>query len=708
MKICSACDRCFEDSVDDCPDHGELREGPHSIDIVPGYLIERITATSPNAVIYHARQVEYGQECVISIADSKQFLSDAKIAASLFHAGVAGVVESGELPDGSDFAVFEGSRDPSLRTILNDSPISLLDRIKIARQTAEAVHALHLAGLTHGAIRPENVSISGLGTDELIAKIHNIDLGSAFADGVLSNRFAMDSSLELLRYVAPERFRGEPASVQTDVYSLGLLLYEILCGHPPFEATSAAALADMHLNQKPPEIKIENFDLRMLLTHTITEALQKQPSFRQSTADLFARQMRHIEQLATHVPTPPPVVAVAVASASSSVTRPVATPAHREIEEPLPVAVVSAVDASPAPALSIRPTELPEVQLAAAPIAPLPSVAIEPIEPQEVQIATVPIEAPLSFVPPITKRSRLKGMKQRLHSQISDARAALNRAPTLIDWQQPDGDIPSVDAVREELARSGNQVEFDADEEITHVRPPVERIEVDWNEPKDVARLSFIRSYVPTFFARSRSGLSETPAGDNSIFAERQIQGRDLGMLPIYGIGLFAVLVVGFGIVKLGGALADDSGGYIGESRREEIVITPAPVRTDPVEPQAEAVNIPAQIITAPPAVTEIDDQLVEPDRSDEPKDVKAKAGEPVKAESAESPKRTKPEPAAKVEAVPIRQVARTDNPVVPSTLVITSGVRKPKVIIVGSAPKTFPAKAGNGSTRPRIVTVQN
>ncbi|MEQ1764322.1 MAG: serine/threonine-protein kinase [Pyrinomonadaceae bacterium] len=398
MKICSVCDRCFEEDATFCfdPDHGELTDGPHAIDIVPGYRIERLIISSPNAVAYQAQQIEYGQECLIAIADGDPtvFLSDAKLAAGLFHAGVAGVVESGGLSNGSGFAVFEGFGGTSLRNVLSEGSLSLLDRIRIARQTAESIHAIHLAGLNHGALRPENVWITG-GGDDLSVKVHNTDLGSAFAGGVLSNRFSMDSSLDSLRYFAPERFRGEAATAQSDVYSLGILLYELLSGHLPFEASSAAALADMHLHQKPPEIKIENFDLRMLLTHTIFESLQKHSSFRQSTADLFARQMRHIEQLATHVSTPPP--AVAVRAAVPSISRSIPTYIRPEAQR-----------------VSIRPVEV------TAPISMPTKVPVEnavPVAaaielPDEVFVEhIVPITAPVAYVPMPTKRSRLRGMK---------------------------------------------------------------------------------------------------------------------------------------------------------------------------------------------------------------------------------------------------------------------------------------------------------
>ena len=672
MKICSACDRCFKDGVDECPDHGELREGPHSVDIVAGYLIERVIASSPNAVIYQAKNIEYGQECVVSIADSRQFVSDAKIAAGLFNAGVAGVIESGELADGSGFAVFEGFTGTSLRDILNDGDLSLLDRIQIARQAAEAVHALHLAGLNQGAIRPENVSINGLGTEELTVKIHNIDLGSAFATGVLSNRFAMDSSLELLRYFAPERFRGEPVTVQSDVYSLGLLLYEILSGHPPFEATSTAALADMHLNQKPPEIKIENFDLRMLLTHTIYEALQKQPSFRQSTADLFARQMRHIEQLATHVSTPPPAVAIAAAAATSpvraqdpSVARAVAPPEIRAE----PIATVAAIEAAP-------PIEQPAPALT----------------------HSITVEDPLPFVQPESKRSRLKGMKKRVHSHISNARAALRSTPTLIEWNQPPDDIPSIDAVREELTRSGEPLSFDADEEITHVRA-VERIEVDWSEP--------VRT-TPEIAAEFLPTIDSKPSVESaSMFAGYHSQGRGVGRLPVYAVGAFAMILIGFGFFRLASALSGESDAYVGEYRPTPLQVL-APKQAEPVEQPAPIVGTPAEPVSIPAVVEQPEIDEIAKAKTEVPLPIKAV---PVASkEPAKEPQR--PTSQARVsEPAPIivGQSASRATPIVPSTFVITRGDRTRQTVVAGaSSQKPKVIVVGTGATRPRIVSQPN
>ncbi|MDI1242723.1 MAG: serine/threonine-protein kinase [bacterium] len=673
MKICSVCERCFEEGVGFCSDpaHGELADGPYSVDIVPGYRIERVLASSPRAVTYQAQQTEYGQNCAISIAepDAAEFLADARIAAGLFQSCVAGVVESGELSNGSAYAVFQESGNRSLRDVFQGGTLSLLDEIRIARQAAEAVSAIHTAGLLHGALRPENVSITGLGSEELAVRIHNIDLGSAFANGILSNRFSMDSSLNSLLYFAPERFRGEAPTVQSDVYSLGVLLYELLSGHPPFEAQSAAALAEMHLNQKPPEIKIENFDLRMLLTHTMNESLQKQSSFRQSTADLFARQMRHIEQLATHVSTPPPAVAVAMAASAAQLL-------PRKLE---PATVARASE-------SLRPfASVPDLtHLEAAPIASAP--VVEPTDTPAMH--PVQMETPMPFIP-TQERSRLKGMKNRARSYVSESKAVVTPTPTPIDWQQPEDDVPSVDAVREELASCGVIAPFEAVEQSTHAGTPVERYEVKWGEPMAVEASRLAAEFAPI---SGRSAIAEEPA-----VLEYRTHGPDLGKLPIYGVALLAFVVVGFGVFRLGSALADDTGGYIGESRPSKLEMPAPPVRTAAIEPQIAVVSIPEQQISVPaPDETFHEQSSILRERT-----VPTSTSKPSKRSGSVEPK-------TGTEAT--RQSPRGEAPIVPSTLVITRGPGKPKAIVVTESParESRPTKVGSGATRPRIVSLPN
>ena len=349
MKVCSQCLRCYDDLVISCleenhPALSRTRDG--GCESVTGYQLEYLLEAGRNCQTYQARHVASGQSCLIKIltADEKksqQFLQEARLAAALFHPNIADVYEAGSLESGELFVAAEKPGGQTLRDLLNNVGVpQLLTSVLIARQAAEALHAIHENGLTHRAVRPENIVITTDVESRLLVRIQNLDFGGVREHAVISNKFLVDSALDSLRYFAPEQCTGALSGVQTDVYSLGIVFFEMLAGVPPFEALTAAELIEKQKNQHPPDIKIDNFNLRMLVTHALMESLQKQPSMRTSSANAFARQLRHIEQLATHTSTPPPAV--------------VTPPAPQR-----PAAVVAGATAIPAPQFNpvpIQPT----------------------------------------------------------------------------------------------------------------------------------------------------------------------------------------------------------------------------------------------------------------------------------------------------------------------------------------------------------------
>src|SRR5688572_17856700 len=314
MKVCSICSQRHEDSIachqnDGAPSR-EIRDTPE--DLVPGFRLTELINAGPSEELHRGRELSSGRSCLIRIIEADQkvaddIIRDSKTAARLFHPSIAGLFEAGLLDYRRCFVVSEDLDGKTLRDVLDNvgSP-DLLDSIEIVRETAEALHALHAAGLIHGGINPRNIILSRGASGQAKVQIQHPDLGRARQKAIISNRFLIDSELDALRYFSPEQCTGGDPSVQCDVYGLGVVFYEMLAGGPPFDAPTAVGLIHQQQNVAPPEIKIQNFNLRMLVTHALTEALQKPVRLRQSSANLFARQLRHIEQLATHSSAPPP------------------------------------------------------------------------------------------------------------------------------------------------------------------------------------------------------------------------------------------------------------------------------------------------------------------------------------------------------------------------------------------------------------------
>jgi eukaryotic-like serine/threonine-protein kinase len=345
MKVCSHCQRCYEDSAACCAevDHPALSEKPGaSPEMVPGYRLECLLGSGLKGELYQAREASSGASCIIKILpansqNGEQFLYEAKLATSLFNPSVVDIYDAGTLESGELFVVAEDAEGQTVREMLQTTgPPHLLTTIRVIEQVAEALHAIHLKGITHRAVRPENIVVAQDHEQRPIARIQNPDFGGVVERSIVSNKFLIDTALDSLRYYAPEQCLRETVGLQADVYSLGIVFYEMLAGVPPFDAAKASALIEKHRREHPPEIRIDNFELRMLITHSLMESLQKQPAVRNRSANAFARQLRHIEQLATHVSTPPPAGVVPKAPPRPAVTAfnsaaPVAPP------EPSPV-----------------------------------------------------------------------------------------------------------------------------------------------------------------------------------------------------------------------------------------------------------------------------------------------------------------------------------------------------------------------------------
>src|SRR5678816_3441806 len=152
MRVCFECQSCYDDSEDYCVEEGhpvlsQIRDG--SPDIAPGYRLDLLLDTGIKGETYLAHQTESGGTCLIRIVSadvetSRQFLSNAEMAAAFFHPGVVDVYEAGHLKTGEVFVVSENTYGDTLREVLDNERVpDLLTTIRVIRQAAEALEALH-------------------------------------------------------------------------------------------------------------------------------------------------------------------------------------------------------------------------------------------------------------------------------------------------------------------------------------------------------------------------------------------------------------------------------------------------------------------------------------------------------------------------------------------------------------------------------------
>ncbi len=406
MKVCSVCRRCYDDTVLSCTEenHESLIETrvPHA-EIVPNYRLESLEETTPAGDIYRAASTILNKPYLIQIvapetfddAARKQFLSEAQALSTIIHPNVVRVFESGTLADGSLYAVTEFLTAQSLRECLtNVGAPSEVTALTITRQAAEGLEALHAVGVVHRGVKPENILLTADAENRFLIKLQNIDFGALRQTAVIANP---EPHIHDLRYFSPEQCASETADAQTDVYALGIVLYEALAGRVPFDSPYADALLKKQISEQPPEIKIHSFDIRMLLTHTLTDALQKQTRTRLKSANALARRIRHIEQLATHSSTPPPAVAYPATMNKAAV---VFTPqAKVESVQPAVPLKVETIEENPPLVQNIETFMTEEPPAVAEDSLPLPE------NPAEVESAPV-VEAQSAFEnPPVVEES---------------------------------------------------------------------------------------------------------------------------------------------------------------------------------------------------------------------------------------------------------------------------------------------------------------
>jgi serine/threonine-protein kinase len=257
------------------------------------YELEELVGTGGMSSVYRAHDrllerhvaLKILHESHLADADTiERFRREARAVAQLSHPNIVTVIDRGE-DGGRQFIVFEYVAGENLKqVIVREGPLPVRRALELAIQVGRALAFAHSAGLIHRDVKPQNVLLNGDGepkvTDFGIAR-------SLDVEGVTQTGTVMGTS----NYIAPEQATGQPVDAYTDVYALGVVVFELLTGSVPFEGDNFVAVAMRHVSETPPSVLELRPDTPIRLANAVDRALEKEPERRFPTMDAFVDEL---------------------------------------------------------------------------------------------------------------------------------------------------------------------------------------------------------------------------------------------------------------------------------------------------------------------------------------------------------------------------------------------------------------------------------
>lgn len=255
------------------------------------YRVQTHLARGGMADVYLAQDTSLGRQVVLKImlpmlAENSDFVErfqrEARTTANLNHPNIIHIYQTGQLPEGRPYIAMQYVSGGTLEERLAQQAASqqhlpTATALRLMRHTAEALATAHSNGIVHRDFKPSNILLQPDGTPILT------DLGIAMTQDT-TRLTHTGSVMGTPHYMSPEQASGQPLDGRSDLYSLGIILYEMLAGQPPFVADSPLAVLHKHIYEPPPALELFRPDLTAV-THTIIDrCLQKEAANRYANA----------------------------------------------------------------------------------------------------------------------------------------------------------------------------------------------------------------------------------------------------------------------------------------------------------------------------------------------------------------------------------------------------------------------------------------
>ena len=322
MLHCPTCGNHYNPDVQFCPaDQTPLQADATIAGEVPGdpligktlnekYRIEERLGIGGMGTVYRGRHVLIDRPVAIKILNQRfveddaartRFEREAKAAGRLQHVNAVSVTDFGETSEGYVYIVMELLEGRTLREVVaKEAPLEIARAVSIMLQTAAAVAAAHEAGVIHRDLKPANIFVTQRSDVPAVVKV--LDFGIAklavetLEDEEPKNLTQVGAMIGTPRYMSPEQCSGLPLTPASDVYSLGVIFYEMLTGSVPFSGSSPLAIAvkhSTHLPRPPREIVMS---IPQDLEWLVLRALEKRPEDRPANASEFRSELFEIAE----------------------------------------------------------------------------------------------------------------------------------------------------------------------------------------------------------------------------------------------------------------------------------------------------------------------------------------------------------------------------------------------------------------------------
>ena len=266
------------------------------------YLLQRLIASGGMASIYSALDTRLDRPVAVKIMHAhlandeafvSRFIKEAKATAALSHPNIVSIQDQGWNQGGPPavFIVMELVEGTTLRDLLNESsPLSIEQAFQIINPVLSALSAAHKIGIIHRDIKPENILISRDG------RIKVADFGLA-RNTSMAQTMTAESSVILgsVSYLSPEQVQRGVADSRSDIYAIGILIFEMLTGSKPYDGETPIQIAYRHVNDRRPELVKIKSDIPKNLSDLIFSATSPNPDLRPRDAEELLNSMRQIQ-----------------------------------------------------------------------------------------------------------------------------------------------------------------------------------------------------------------------------------------------------------------------------------------------------------------------------------------------------------------------------------------------------------------------------